>query len=164
VDYRLRVLEAAEIWHAPLDTAASRNLEGYFLGIAPDGGTTGARLDVLGRNIPVRRLAAGLAWFDFEALCAGPRSQEDYIRIARSFQTVLLSGVPRLDESRDNEARRFIALVDEFYERRVKLIVSAAEPIGRLYTGIRLAREFERTRSRLLEMQSVEYLAAAHLP
>ncbi|MEO7386945.1 MAG: cell division protein ZapE [Gammaproteobacteria bacterium] len=163
VDYRLRVLEAAEIWHSPLDEAADGNLERYFRSIAPDRGTTNARLEVLGRRIATRRMAEGVVWFDFDALCDGPRSQEDYIQIARSFQTVLVSGVPRLDESRENPARRFIALVDEFYDRRVNLIVSAAEPINRIYAGSRLQREFERTRSRLLEMQSLEYLAAAHL-
>jgi cell division protein ZapE len=163
VDYRLRVLEAAEIWHAPLDPAADANLERYFSEIAPDRGTTGTRLEILGRRIQTRRLAEGVAWFDFTALCDGPRSQEDYIQVARSFQTVIVSGVPQLDEGRENAARRFIALVDEFYDRRVNLIVSAAAPIGRIYTGSRLVKEFERTRSRLLEMQSMEYLAAGHL-
>jgi len=163
VDYRLRVLEAAEIWHSPLDDAADRNLERYFREIAPDRGTSNARLEILGRRIPARRLAEGIVWFDFDALCDGPRSQEDYIQIARDFQTVIVSGVPRLDEARENEARRFVALVDEFYDRRVNLIVSAAEPISRVYAGSRLQREFERTRSRLLEMQSLEYLAAGHL-
>ena len=163
-DYRLRVLEAAEIWHAPLDPMTDGNLEQYFRNMAPDRGTEGEALDVLGRTITTRRRAEGIAWFDFDALCAGPRSQEDYIEIARWFQTVIISGVPRLDETRENEARRFIALVDEFYDRRVNLIVSAAESIGRIYAGTRLSREFERTRSRLLEMQSMEYLAAEHLP
>lgn len=163
VDYRLRVLEAAEIWHSPLDADADRNLERYFREIAPERGTSNVRLEVLGRRIPARRLAEGIVWFDFDALCDGPRSQEDYIQIARDFQTVIVSGVPRLDETRENEARRFIALVDEFYDRRVNLIVSAAEPISRIYAGSRLQREFERTRSRLLEMQSLEYLAAGHL-
>ena len=163
VDFRLRVLEAAEIWHAPLDSTADANLERYFRDIAPDRGTSNARLEILGRRIPVRRLAEGVAWFDFTALCDGPRNQEDYIEIARSFQTVIVSGVPQLDESRENAARRFVALVDEFYDRRVNLIVSAALPINRIYSGSRLQPEFERTRSRLLEMQSVEYLAAGHL-
>jgi cell division protein ZapE len=163
-DYRLRVLEAAEIWHAPLDQMADRNLDQYFRNMAPDRGTEGETLDVLGRNIVTRRRAEGIAWFDFGALCSGPRSQEDYIEIARWFQTVIISGVPPLDENHENEARRFIALVDEFYDRRVNLIVSAAEPIGRIYAGTRLCHEFERTRSRLLEMQSMEYLAAEHLP
>jgi cell division protein ZapE len=163
LDYRLRVLEAAEIWHAPLDPVADANLERYFRDIAPDSGTGNARLVVLGRRLQTRRLSEGVVWFDFAALCDGPRSQEDYIQIARSFQTVILSGVPQLDETRENAARRFIALVDEFYDRRVNLIVSAAAPISRIYAGSHLVKEFERTRSRLLEMQSLEYLAAGHL-
>lgn len=163
VDYRLRVLEAAEIWHAPLDPVADANLERYFREIAPDDGTGNAKVEILGRRIQTRRLARGVVWFDFAALCDGPRSQEDYIQIARSFQTVILSGIPQLDESRENAARRFIALVDEFYDRRVNLIASAAAPISRIYAGSRLVKEFERTRSRLLEMQSMEYLAAGHL-
>lgn len=163
-DYRLRVLEAAEIWHAPLDQMTDQNLDQYFRNMAPDRGTEGETLDVLGRSIATRRRAEGIAWFDFGALCSGPRSPEDYIEIARWFQTVIISAVPKLDETRENEARRFIALVDEFYDRRVNLIVSAAEPIGRIYAGSRLCQEFERTRSRLLEMQSMEYLAAEHLP
>jgi cell division protein ZapE len=164
VDYRLRVLEAAEIWHAPLDPSADANLERYFRDIAPDHGTGSARLEILGRYIQTRRLSQGIVWCDFAALCDGPRSQEDYIQVARSFQTVILSGVPQLDEASEDAARRFVALVDEFYDRRVNLIVSAAVPIGRIYTGNRLVKEFERTRSRLLEMQSLEYLAAGHLP
>ena len=103
-------------------------------------------------------------WFDFTALCAGPRSQNDYIEIARSFQTIIVSDLPLLDGLKEDEARRFIALVDEFYDRRVKLIISATAPIGEIYSGTRLRHEFERTRSRLWEMQSHEYLAAAHRP
>lgn len=162
-DYRLRVLEQADIYHSPLSRQAEENLERYFREIAPDTGTRGQALEVLGRDIETRRRADGVVWFDFDALCGGPRSQNDYIEIARSFQTVLLSEVPLLDGLKENEARRFIALVDEFYDRRVKLIISAACPIDELYAGQRLVREFERTRSRLREMQSHEYLAARHL-
>ena len=121
-------------------------------------------MEVLGRNIRTRRRADGIAWFDFDELCDGPRSQDDYIEIARCFQTVILSDVPLLDKLRENQARRFIALVDEFYDRRVKLIISAAEAIEGLYRGAQLGREFERTRSRLREMQSIDYLAAPHVP
>jgi cell division protein ZapE len=163
-DYRLRVLEKAEIYHSPLgpDTAAS--LARYFTAIAPDAGTVGRHIEVLGRNIPIVRRADSVAWFDFAALCEGPRSQDDYIEIARIFQTVIVADVPPLDELREDAARRFIALVDEFYERRVKLIISAAAPIDQLYRGRRLSREFQRTRSRLQEMQSKQYLAARHVP
>jgi cell division protein ZapE len=163
-DYRLRVLEQAEIYHAPLEEAAARNLTTYFERIAPETGTRGQPMEVHGRDIPTIRRADGIAWFDFAALCDGPRSQDDYIEIARSFQTVIVSDIPVLDTTRENEARRFVALIDEFYDRRVKLIISAAAPIDSLYTGTRLVREFERTRSRLREMQSHSYLAARHVP
>jgi cell division protein ZapE len=105
-----------------------------------------------------------LAMFARLALCEGPRSVADYIEIARSYNTVLISGVPRFDGSNDDPARRFVHLVDEFYDRNVNLIASAAAaPIG-LYSGTRLVREFERTASRLIEMQSAEYLAREHRP
>jgi cell division protein ZapE len=162
-DYRLRVLTQAEIWHSPLDPIADQNLDKYFTAIAPDMGTIGQTMEVLGRDIKTRQRADGIAWFDFSELCDGPRSQNDYIEIARAFQTVLLSNVPGLTSETENQARRFIALVDEFYDRRVKLIVSAACPITEIYTGSRLTMEFQRTTSRLLEMQSTDYLAAPHI-
>ncbi|TDJ42193.1 MAG: cell division protein ZapE [Gammaproteobacteria bacterium] len=163
-DYRLRVLEQAEIWHAPLDDAAEQNLHHYFEAIAPDRGSSGQSIEILGRPIPMRRRADGIAWFDFESLCDGPRSQNDYIELARAFQTILLSDVPVMDTTQENQARRFIALVDEFYERRVKLIVSARRSIPNIYQGKRLTNEFQRTVSRLMEMQSHSYLAAPHIP
>ncbi len=163
-DYRLRVLEQAEIFHTPLGEAATDLLNDYFARIAPDVGTKGQEIEILGRNISTQRRADGVAWFEFSDLCDGPRSQDDYIEIARCFQTVILSNVPVLDRQKENQARRFISLIDEFYDRKVKLIVSAATSIDRLYSGIRLGNEFERTCSRLLEMQSTNYLAAQHLP
>lgn len=163
-DYRLRVLEQAEIWHAPLDDVAEQNLQQYFAAIAPDKGTVGQCIEILGREIMTRRRADGIAWFEFAALCDGPRSQDDYIEVARAFQTILLADVPIMDAEHENQARRFIALVDEFYERRVKLIVSAAATIPDIYVGRRLCNEFQRTISRLIEMQSHDYLAASHVP
>jgi cell division protein ZapE len=103
-------------------------------------------------------------WFDFRAICDGPRSQDDYIELSRLYQTVLISNVPQLDITLENQARRFIALVDEFYDRRVKLILSAAVPVAELYRGERLRHDFQRTRSRLEEMQGHDYLAAEHRP
>ena len=163
-DFRLRVLEQAEIYHSPLDNEAQINLARYFERIAPETGTADQSIEVHGREIPFHRRADGIAWFDFDALCTGPRSQNDYIEIARSFQTIILSGLPVLDRQKEDEARRFIALVDEFYDRRVKLIIAAAAPLTEIYTGHRLRHEFERTRSRLQEMQSHQYLATAHRP
>jgi cell division protein ZapE len=164
VDYRLRVLEQAEIYHSPLDAAANENLQSYFNQIAPDEGSKGQSIEILGRNLTTIRRADGIAWFSFGTLCDGPRSKDDYIELARTFSTLLLSNVPQMGIEQEDQARRFIALVDEFYDRRVKLIISAAEPISHLYKGKRVSMEFERTRSRLREMQSTAYLAEAHLP
>jgi cell division protein ZapE len=120
-------------------------------------------LDINDRAIPTRLCAKGIAWFDFAAICDGPRSPNDYIEIARWYPAVIISGVPQFDIELEDQARRFIALVDEFYDRRVKLIISAATAIDTLYVGERLGFEFERTMSRLIEMQSTDYLASPHL-
>ena len=103
-----------------------------------------------------------MAWFEFAELCEGPRSANDYIELARCHNAVLVSNLKRFDSSREDAARRFISLVDEFYDRNVKLIVSAEAPVDDLYGGERHRREFERTRSRLMEMQSLAYLARSH--
>ena len=121
-------------------------------------------IEIEGRRIPVIRESGGVVWFDFMALCSGPRSQEDYIEIARDYQSVIVSDIPVFDSLHEDEARRFIALVDELYDRNVNLIVSAAAPPIGLYRGDRVAFQFERTASRLIEMQSEEYLAREHRP
>jgi cell division protein ZapE len=121
-------------------------------------------IEIEGRRIPVICESGGVVWFDFMALCSGPRSQDDYIEIARDYQSVIVSDVPVLDTLHEDEARRFIALVDELYDRNVNLIVSAAAPPTELYRGDRVAFQFERTASRLIEMQSEEYLAREHRP
>ena len=162
-DYRLRLLQAAGTYLSPADAVADRKLEKYFRGIAPAAAAVDTVVEVLGREIPARKCAKGIAWFEFEAHCDGPRSQQDYIEIARWYPTVIVSDIPALDADRENTARRFIALVDEFYDRRVKLIVSAATPISSLYSGALLEFEFERTVSRLSEMQTGKYLHSAHL-
>jgi cell division protein ZapE len=163
-DYRLRTLTRAEIYHAPSDAAAEANLERWFADIAPEPGRANEELCIHGRIIRSRRLADGVAWFDFANLCEGPRSAADYIEIARTHHTVLLSRVPRLTALNEDAARRFINLVDEFYDRGVKLIIAADAPQTELYTGDRSRFEFQRTQSRLAEMQSHEYLARPHLP
>jgi cell division protein ZapE len=121
-------------------------------------------IEIEGRRISVICESGGVVWFDFMALCSGPRSQDDYIEIARDYQSVIVSDVPVLDTLHEDEARRFIALVDELYDRNVNLIVSAAAPPTELYRGDRVAFQFERTASRLIEMQSEEYLAREHRP
>ena len=163
-DYRLRQLERAPLYISTRAHDADRLLAQRFEAIAGDAGESGGSLEIEGREIPVRQRHAGVVWFDFEAICAGPRSQADYIEIARGFHTVVISGVPRFDAARDDEARRFISLVDEFYDRGVKLVASAEGPPASLYQGERLAFEFQRTASRLTEMQSHAYLERAHRP
>jgi cell division protein ZapE len=161
VDYRLRALERAELYHAPLDQEADQSLMRSFVALAPEPGRADQQLEVEGRTIVARWVADDVAWFDFSALCDGPRSQNDYIELAREFQAVLLSNVPCF-RHQDDRARRFINLVDEFYDRNVKLVISAEAPLGELYQEGRLGFEFERTRSRLLEMQSLDYLRRGH--
>lgn len=162
-DYRLRSLERAEIYHEPLDDEAEASLERSFASLAPGPARENEVLEVEGRPIVARKRADDVVWFDFPELCDGPRSQNDYIELAREFHAVLVSNVPCFTSHLDDQARRFISLVDEFYDRGVKLILSADAPLEALYQGERLAFEFERTRSRLLEMQSHEYLARDHL-
>jgi cell division protein ZapE len=164
LDFRLRALERAEVYQHPIGQAAEQKLAEFFAGIAPDPGVGDTQIEILGRRLNVRREAHGIIWFDFIEICDGPRSQADYIEISRCYHTVLISNVPQFTRKTENQARRFIALVDEFYDRRVNLILSAAAPLAELYAGQKLRFEFQRTKSRLEEMQSHEYLAAPHLP
>lgn len=164
VDYRLRTLERAELYHYPLDAAAEAGLEDSFRRLAPDAARTGQEIEVNGRFLTCRRLGDDVVWFEFAELCDGPRSQNDYIELAREFHAVLLSGVPVLGAAQDDQCRRFINLVDEFYDRNVKLVIAAEAPATELYRGERLSFEFDRTISRLHEMQSHDYLAAEHRP
>jgi len=162
-DYRLRILQKAGTYLSPNDEAAADRLNYFFDESASLQIEADKDLDINGRAIRARRCAKGVAWFRFEDICDGPRSQADYIEIARWYPSVIISGVPRFDAIRDDQARRFISLVDEFYDRHVKLILSAAVKVSDLYAGTRLSFEFDRTASRLIEMQSTEYLALPHL-
>lgn len=162
-DYRLKLLQHAGTYLTPDDEPARARLGEFFTESASSQVAEDHELEVNGRTLTAHRCAKGIAWFDFHELCDGPRSQADYMEIARWYPTIVLSGVPQLDEFKENQARRFIALVDEFYDRRVKLIVSAERPPDELYAGKRLCFEFERTVSRLIEMQSTEYLHMPHL-
>jgi cell division protein ZapE len=163
VDYRLRLLQQAGTFLSPDDSKAQVKLQRFFDESASSQITSNSKLDINGREIRARQCAKGIAWFDFADICDGPRSQNDYIEIARWYPAVIVSGVPKLDSGLEDQARRFVSLVDEFYDRRVKLIVSAATAIDDLYSGNRLSFEFDRTASRLIEMQSTDYLAAPHL-
>lgn len=162
-DYRLRLLQQAGTYLTPADDDADARLKHYFLEIASGDVVVGRVLDILGRGIRTERCAKGVAWFDFKDICDGPRSQQDYIEIARWYPTVIVSNIPVLAADQENQARRFVALVDEFYDRKVKLMVSAAAKIETLYAGPKLTFEFQRTTSRLIEMQSTAYLHAPHL-
>ena len=162
-DYRLRYLERSGTYHCPANDEAEKHMLQYFSDISPARCETDTVLHVLDRNIPVAYLGEGIAWFDFPAICDGPRSQNDYIEIARSFPTVIIANVPVLNAQLNDQARRFIALVDEFYDRRVKLVLSAAAPVDRLFESGRLEFEFRRTQSRLTEMQSRQCLGAPDL-
>ena len=152
------------MFHQPLGEAAAQELESAYSRLATAACDKRGRLLFNDREIPVRRRAGDLICFDFDALCRGARAAADYIEIAQSFPTVIVSGVPQFGSNDENEARRFVHLVDELYDRGVKLILSAAAPPTDLYRGERLRHEFERTASRLIEMQSQEYLQREHRP
>ncbi|GGE34131.1 cell division protein ZapE [Halopseudomonas oceani] len=166
VDYRLRALEQAELYHCPLDCDAYASLKRSFDSLVPDLNEVveGEELIIENRPIQSVRVCEDVAWFEFRALCDGPRSQNDYIELGRIFHAVLISNVEQMSTAKDDMARRFINLVDEFYDRNVKLILSAEVPLKDLYAGGRLDFEFQRTLSRLLEMQSHEFLARPHKP
>ncbi len=163
IDFRLRILERSEIYHSPLDEGSERALEHAFERFS-GGYEMAATLQINGRPFRARRRADGVVWFDFAELCGKARGSVDYIEIARSFNTVLLSGIPVMGPDMEDPARRFVHLVDELYDRNVKLLVTAAAPARQLYAGRRLELEFQRTASRLAEMQGHDYLALPHLP
>lgn len=166
IDYRLRRLKQASVYHHPLDEATQAAMSQCFRRMQTEHAhaVEGGAVEILGRKIPVLAVAEDVIWFDFESLCGGPRSAYDYIELARIYHTILLGNVPQLNDSSDDKARRFINLVDELYDRNVKLILSAEVELPELYEGRGLAFVFERTRSRLLEMQSEDYLGREHRP
>jgi cell division protein ZapE len=162
-DYRLRELERAPLYLDSRDPLTVDRLRERFAVLAGGIGTPGP-LELCGRAVDCLRHGGDVAWFSFAALCEGPRGQADYSELASNFSTVFLQDVPVLGSEQDNAARRLVSLVDEFYDRGVKLVVSAAAAPPALYHGERLAFEFHRTASRLIEMQSHDYLARAHCP
>ena len=157
-DYRRRTLEQLKLYHTPLGPAADAAMNDAFDRLAETQDEDPV-LHIEAREIQARRKAGGLVWFDFKTLCGGPRSQNDYLEIATQFHTVLLSDVPHMPVRMASEARRFTWLVDVLYDRRIKLIMSAAVAPEALYMEGPLAHEFPRTVSRLNEMQSSEFLA-----
>ena len=159
-DYRQQTFGQADLYQCPLGEAAEAAMEATFERLA-EARDEEAMLHIEQRTVRAIRRAGGVVWFDFRTLCGGPRSQNDYLELASRFHTVLLSNVPEMGPRLASEARRFTWLVDVLYDRRVKLILSAAVPATQLYTEGPLAHEFPRTVSRLTEMRSAEFLALA---
>jgi cell division protein ZapE len=159
-DYRQVTLSQIGLYQTPLDDAAEAAMAHAFERVAEAKEEPNV-MRIEHRELRARKRAGGVVWFDFKELCAGPRSQNDYLELATQFHTVLLSGVPQMSPRLASEARRFTWLVDVLYDRRVKFIMSAEVPPELLYTEGPMAHEFPRTVSRLSEMQSVEYLALA---
>ncbi len=162
VDYRLRALEHVEAFHVPCGPAADAVIARSFdaMRAGPD---EDPLLTIDGREIAARQRAGSVIWFDFGALCDGPRSQRDYLEIARRFAVVFVSGIPRMGADTADQARRFTWLIDILYDHRVKLVASAAVPADALYTEGHNAREFPRTVSRLMEMRTHDYMALPHV-
>ena len=159
VDYRKRALEQVASYYTPMGAAADQALRTAYAKIA-EIADEDPHLRVEGREIRCLRRAGGIVWFDFATLCGGPRSQNDYLEIASRFHTVVLSGIPAMSAGQSSEARRFTWLIDVFYDHKVKLLMSAEVPPEELYTQGMLANEFHRTVSRIIEMQSREYMEA----
>ncbi len=163
-DYRLRELEQAEIYHWPLDKQADKVLTELFDHLSANDVEPESSLEIEGRNVQVKHCAEGVVWFDYKAICDIPRGSADYIEISRCFHTVLVSNVVVMNDMSNDLASRFVNLVDEMYDHNVKLVMSAEVSAEKLYQGKKLAFQFERTVSRLLEMQSHDYLERPHLP
>jgi cell division protein ZapE len=159
IDYRHRTLEQVDAYHTPLGAASDLALREAYASIA-DTADEDPRVHIEEREIRALRRAGGVIWFDFATLCGGPRSQNDYLELATRFHTVILSGVPAMSAAQSSEARRFTWLIDVFYDHKVKLLMSAEVAPDELYTKGTLANEFHRTVSRIIEMQSREYMVA----
>ncbi|MES2299798.1 MAG: cell division protein ZapE [Pseudomonadota bacterium] len=159
IDYRKRALEQVDCYHTPLGAAADAALRAAYAGVA-ESADEDPRVRIEEREIRALRRAGGIIWFDFATLCGGPRSQNDYLEIASRFHTVVLSGIPAMSAAQSSEARRFTWLIDVFYDHKVKLLMSAETAPEQLYTQGVLSNEFHRTVSRIIEMQSREYMDA----
>lgn len=164
IDYRLRLLEQADMYYCPIGTETTLELDKVFQSLAPNRNQTEeqATLEINDRPLHSIKVCEDIAWFHFKELCDGPRSQNDYIELARLYHTIILESVPQMGAGQDDQARRFIHLVDEFYDRSVKLIIASDTPLLELYTSGNLSFEFQRTLSRLQEMQSRDYLSRSH--
>jgi len=164
IDYRLRQLAQAPTYLDSTQAGTAAQLRQRFAALAGDSGAGPGSLSIEERHIAALATGAGMVWFEFSELCEGPRSQNDYIELACLYHTIFISNVPQFTWQNEDSARRFIAAVDEFYDRGVKIVVSAAAAPAALYRGERLQLEFQRAASRLIEMQTQHYLAGQHRP
>jgi cell division protein ZapE len=159
-DYRLQRLRDLPVYHHPLGPATTARLEQVLDALTDEAELAPEEITVGTRRLRVPKAASGVAWFEFEDLCERALGAADYLALTERYHTVILAGVPRLTPDRRNEARRLMTLVDAFYERKVMLIMAADAPAEALYASGDGAFEFQRTVSRLLEMQSSAFLAA----
>ena len=163
LDYRMARLRQHPVYHQPLGRASSRALAHAFDELTDSARGRADSLQIKGRTIPVPRTARGVAWFAYEDLCEQPLGAADYLAIAERFKTVIIDGVPRFGEAKRNQAKRFMTLIDALYEHRTKAVIAAEAEPQRLFDTESHAFELDRTVSRLMEMQSAEYLEAPHL-
>lgn len=164
IDYRLRTLTQAHLYLTPLNQHTQDTMDHIFLKLAGHAGEEAPVLQINHRPMPTLRAVEGVLAIDFHTLCEEPRSQLDYIALSRLYHSVMLYNVRIMGPLKENTARRFLALVDEFYERHVKLVIAAEASMFEIYQGEQLKFEFQRCLSRLQEMQSEEYLKLPHLP
>jgi len=157
IDYRLRHLKEAGVFYSPLDDAARENMEKSFVSLVGEQAVSMDPIVILDREIKVKKRAGKIVWFDFSELCSVPRSQNDYLVIAQQFDTIFVSDVPVIPPNAKDIICLFISMVDVFYDARVRLVISAAEPVAELYSRGYMILEYTRTHSRLLEMQSTDY-------
>lgn len=163
IDYRLRHLEKAGVFHTPLDADAARAMDEAFAELTGGAARLPITLDIEDRPIHAHSVGDGVAWFSFQELCETARAAADYIELARRFHTVLIEGVPRMTPNDREPMRRLTWLVDEFYDRRVNLVLSAACALPDLFSALADLPGVARTQSRLIEMQSHDYLSHPHL-
>jgi len=164
IDHRAALLEVADVYYHPIDENTHQKIKQRTLELSITPLKDGKILTIQGREIETVCCSDEIVWFDFGVICTSPRAAQDYIELAQRFNTVIVTNIPLLDEYADDKTRRFIYLIDELYDRNVKLIASAASQPDKLYSGTMLEFAFHRTRSRLIEMRSHKYLSQAHKP
>ena len=163
-DHRLEKISLQPAYDVLDDHQSVEKMLNLLINIDPQSVYPAKTVSINNREIFAKGVGKGVIWFDFEALCGGTRSKSDYVELSKTFHTLLLSEVPILTEEDDNAARRFIDLIDELYDRKVNIFIVAKSAPNGLYRGTRLKDDFKRTASRLIEIQSSEYLALAHRP